>query len=88
MLKECFDFDAIKKLFARKDFTFCYDALNGAQGPYAKKVQLYCIGLMVETMDSLNHENVDGDCVQFCTCACSSVLVCCGIVSHLHARTC
>ena len=65
MLKECFDFDAIKKLFARKDFSFCYDALNGAQGPYAKKVQLYCIGLLVETIDSLNHQNVDGGCINF-----------------------
>ena len=41
VLKECFDFDAIKALFARKDFTFCYDALSGVQGPYAKAVFWY-----------------------------------------------
>jgi phosphoglucomutase len=44
VLKECFDFDAIKKLFARKDFSFCYDALNGVQGPYAKKVFVETMG--------------------------------------------
>ena len=41
VLKECFDFDAIKALFARKDFSFCYDALSGVQGPYAKAVFWY-----------------------------------------------
>jgi hypothetical protein len=25
----------------RKDFSFCYDALNGVQGPYAKKVLIH-----------------------------------------------
>ena len=33
-----FDFEAIKKLFARKDFSFCYDSMNGVQGPYAKRI--------------------------------------------------
>jgi hypothetical protein len=32
VLEECFDFKAIKSLFARTDFSFCYDALNGVQG--------------------------------------------------------
>jgi len=38
ILKQCFDFEMIKKLFERKDFSFCYDAMHGVQGPYAKKV--------------------------------------------------
>lgn len=37
-LQKCFDFEAIKKLIARKDFTFVYDSMNGVQGPYAKRV--------------------------------------------------
>jgi len=44
VLQECFDFEAIKKLFERKDFTFCYDALCGVQGPYAKKVFVDMLG--------------------------------------------
>eukprot|EP00287_Rhodomonas_sp_CCMP768_P010722 CAMPEP_0196729820 /NCGR_PEP_ID=MMETSP1091-20130531/10065_1 /TAXON_ID=302021 /ORGANISM="Rhodomonas sp., Strain CCMP768" /LENGTH=685 /DNA_ID=CAMNT_0042072739 /DNA_START=19 /DNA_END=2077 /DNA_ORIENTATION=- len=38
VLAGCFDFEPIKKLFARPDFTFKYDSLSGVQGPYAKKV--------------------------------------------------
>eukprot|EP00933_Yihiella_yeosuensis_P061270 TRINITY_DN64078_c0_g1_i1.p1 TRINITY_DN64078_c0_g1~~TRINITY_DN64078_c0_g1_i1.p1 ORF type:complete len:694 (-),score=187.01 TRINITY_DN64078_c0_g1_i1:231-2312(-) len=37
-LKKVFDFDAIKALIARKDFSFVYDSMNGVQGPYAKRV--------------------------------------------------
>jgi len=44
VLKECFDFDALKALFARKDFSFCYDSLSGVQGPYAKKVFVEMLG--------------------------------------------
>lgn len=38
LLKQVFDFGSIKQLFARKDFTFCYDSMNGVQGPYAKRI--------------------------------------------------
>mmetsp|Transcript_82281 Transcript_82281/g.172294 ORF Transcript_82281/g.172294 Transcript_82281/m.172294 type:complete len:693 (+) Transcript_82281:100-2178(+) len=38
LLSKCFDFEAIKKLIARKDFSFVYDSMNGVQGPYAKRV--------------------------------------------------
>ena len=31
LLKQVFDFGAIKALIARKDFTFCYDSMNGVQ---------------------------------------------------------
>merc|ERR1719454_1174437 len=34
-LKKCFDFEQIKKLIARPDFTFVYDCMCGVQGPYA-----------------------------------------------------
>jgi len=35
VLKKCFNFDEIKSLLARPDFTFCYDSMSGVQGPYA-----------------------------------------------------
>ncbi|KAJ7557111.1 hypothetical protein O6H91_05G111600 [Diphasiastrum complanatum] len=38
LLKTIFDFKAIKNLLARPDFSFCYDALHGVAGVYAKKI--------------------------------------------------
>jgi len=38
LLMKVFDFDAIKKLIARKDFSMVYDSMNGVQGPYARRV--------------------------------------------------
>eukprot|EP00747_Dinoflagellata_sp_TGD_P123752 gnl/TRDRNA2_/TRDRNA2_173869_c2_seq6.p1 gnl/TRDRNA2_/TRDRNA2_173869_c2~~gnl/TRDRNA2_/TRDRNA2_173869_c2_seq6.p1 ORF type:complete len:1042 (-),score=304.23 gnl/TRDRNA2_/TRDRNA2_173869_c2_seq6:103-3228(-) len=38
LLKECFDFEQIKGLIARPDFTMCYDSMCGVQGPYARKI--------------------------------------------------
>lgn len=38
VLSDCFDFDVIKGLIARPDFTFCYDSMCGVQGPYARKI--------------------------------------------------
>ncbi len=38
LLKTIFDFDAIKALFARSDFSFRYDCMHGVQGPYAHEV--------------------------------------------------
>merc|ERR1719375_342151 len=38
VLKKCFDFEKIKGLIARPDFTMCYDSMSGVQGPYAKRI--------------------------------------------------
>lgn len=38
LLKTIFDFDAIKSLIHRPDFSFKYDCMHGVQGPYARKV--------------------------------------------------
>jgi len=38
VLKKCFDFESIKKLIAREDFTLTYDCMSGVQGPYAKGI--------------------------------------------------
>jgi len=37
-LQECFDFDQIRKLIARDDFSMCYDSMCGVQSPYAKQI--------------------------------------------------
>jgi phosphoglucomutase len=38
LLKSIFDFDALRSLIARPDFSFVYDSMHGVQGPYAKSV--------------------------------------------------
>ncbi|GAB4828743.1 Phosphoglucomutase-1 [Ancistrocladus abbreviatus] len=38
LMKTIFDFQAIQKLFACPKFTFCYDALHGVAGAYAKRI--------------------------------------------------
>lgn len=38
LMKTIFDFEAVKKLLSRSDFSFCYDALHGVAGIYAQKI--------------------------------------------------
>jgi len=38
LLAKCFDFDSIKGLIARDDFTMTFDCMSGVQGPYAKGI--------------------------------------------------
>jgi len=38
LLKSIFDFDQIKTLLDRPDFTMVYDTMHGVNGPYAKKI--------------------------------------------------
>ena len=35
---EVFDFDAIKQLLKRKDFSFVFDGMHGISGPYAERI--------------------------------------------------
>jgi len=44
LLKKCFDFDAIKKLLTRDDFTMTYDCMSGVQGPYARGIIEVALG--------------------------------------------
>jgi len=38
LLKQCFDYDKIRALIAREDFTLTYDCMSGVQGPYARGI--------------------------------------------------
>ena len=38
LMKEVFDFDALRTFMARADFSFVYDALHGVAGPYARRI--------------------------------------------------
>lgn len=54
LLKTIFDFDKIRTLFSRPDFTFAYDCMHGVQGPYAKDV--FCSELGAPASCLLNAE--------------------------------
>lgn len=50
LLRTIFDFEAIKKLLHRPDFTFVVDAMHGVGGPYAKKVFVDILGAPVSSL--------------------------------------
>jgi len=61
LLKQVFDFGAIKALFDRKDFSFVYDSMNGVQGPYARRVFVEEFGAPIEScMNSIPKEDFGG----------------------------
>lgn len=44
LLQSMFDFDKLTNLFARSDFSFLFDAMNGVTGPYAKRIFVELLG--------------------------------------------
>jgi len=44
LLKSVFDFDAIKVLLERSDFSMVYDSMHGVNGPYAKAILIDELG--------------------------------------------
>lgn len=54
-MQEVFDFDAIRTLVQRPDFTMHVDSLHGVSGPYAARIFHDCLGV---PMASLHHTNV------------------------------
>lgn len=44
LLRKVFDFDALRKLVQRPDFSFVVDAMHGVAGPYATKVFVDILG--------------------------------------------
>ncbi|CAL5338954.1 hypothetical protein CsSME_00022613 [Camellia sinensis var. sinensis] len=44
LMKSIFDFQAIQKLLSSPSFTFCYDALHGVAGAYAKRIFMEELG--------------------------------------------
>ncbi|XP_020586088.1 phosphoglucomutase, cytoplasmic [Phalaenopsis equestris] len=44
LMKSIFDFSSIQKLLASPNFSFCYDALHGVAGAYAKRIFLEELG--------------------------------------------
>ena len=38
LLRTIFDFDALKALLRKPDFTFTFDGMHGVSGPYARRI--------------------------------------------------
>lgn len=38
LLRSIFDFDALKALLRKPDFTFTFDGMHGVSGPYARRI--------------------------------------------------
>ena len=38
LMRTIFDFDALKALLHKPDFTFTFDAMHGVAGPYARRI--------------------------------------------------
>mgnify|MGYP005849042801 CR=1 FL=1 len=62
LLKTVFDFKAIKELLDRPDFTMVYDAMNGVNGPYAKKVFVEELGQPAEVCQNATPKDDFGGC--------------------------
>eukprot|EP01017_Pseudomicrothorax_dubius_P038762 TRINITY_DN5859_c0_g2_i2.p1 TRINITY_DN5859_c0_g2~~TRINITY_DN5859_c0_g2_i2.p1 ORF type:complete len:590 (+),score=150.02 TRINITY_DN5859_c0_g2_i2:40-1809(+) len=57
LMKQQFDFNALRQLFSRKDFIFAFDGLNGVAGPYAREIFAKELGAPIESLvgcDPLN----------------------------------
>lgn len=50
LLKTIFDFDELRRLIARSDFSLKYDCMHGVQGPYAHKVFVDELGASVSDL--------------------------------------
>lgn len=44
LLQSMFDFNQLKKLFSRSDFSFLFDAMSGVTGPYANRIFVDMLG--------------------------------------------
>lgn len=49
-MKKIFDFDTLRKFVARKDFSMAFDGMNGAAGPYAKRIFVDELGCQSSTL--------------------------------------
>eukprot|EP00968_Pinguiococcus_pyrenoidosus_P010122 scaffold803_cov310-Pinguiococcus_pyrenoidosus.AAC.35 len=50
LLESVFDFDKIRALVAREDFSMVYDSMHGVQGPYAKAILAEALGVPMESL--------------------------------------
>eukprot|EP00983_Pelagomonas_calceolata_P110147 1159637-Pelagomonas_calceolata.AAC.1 len=60
-LKEVFDFEALKKFVARKDFKMIFDAMHAVTGPYATRILVQELGAPASTVkDGVSSPDFNG----------------------------
>lgn len=52
LMSSLFDFDALKSLVARPDFSMCYDALSGVAGVYATRILGEILGVPASNLSN------------------------------------
>jgi phosphoglucomutase len=61
LLKTIFDFDAIRRLIRRSDFSLKYDCMHGVQGPYAHRVFVEELGASPDVLlNAIAKEDFNG----------------------------
>ncbi|KAF5442760.1 hypothetical protein F2P56_035384 [Juglans regia] len=50
LMKSIFDFESIRKLLSSLNFTFCFDALHGVAGAYAKRIFVEELGAQASSL--------------------------------------
>jgi phosphoglucomutase len=53
-IEPIFDFGAIRRLFARPDFTFSFDGMHGVAGPFARKLFVDTLGAPLSSLRRCN----------------------------------
>jgi len=54
VLQQCFDFDKLRALASRDDFSMVFDGMHGAGGPFAERVLVHELGLPASTLFRCN----------------------------------
>ena len=94
LLKKIFDFDGLKKLLSRPDFSFVFDGLHGVAGPYATRIFVQVGFSSFASQSCLSHSNCNTMC-NLCTataqhlnakvgeCACCKDTICLPRLCHI-----
>ena len=50
LMKSLFNFEQIRALLARSDFSMCFDGMHGVSGPYARRIFTEELGVAAEDL--------------------------------------
>ena len=50
LMKNLFNFEMMKKLIARSDFSLCFDGMHGVSGPYARRLLINELGVPSDSL--------------------------------------
>jgi phosphoglucomutase len=62
LMEKLFDFNMLRSLMKRKDFSICFDGMHGVSGPYATKIFRDILGVPEENLMRCNILEDFGGC--------------------------